>query len=90
MMANKLKLAQLLRAIGHDPQTAEMQIKKLTGVHVDRSLLADLIDERGHRKSEGKPFLIAKPKAEALCRWLSDEMGRPIGVHDIADDLEVV
>ena len=89
MMANKMKLADYLRSIGHNSFTAEQQIRQLTGVHVSRALLDDLVDERGHRKSDGKPFIIAKPKAEALCRWLSDEMGRDIGIHDLADALEV-
>jgi hypothetical protein len=78
---NKMKLADYLRAIGLNSYLAAQHIEHMSGVKVTKELLEDIMNE--NRRREETPPIVAKPKADAICKFLSEELGRPITIGDI-------
>ena len=79
-MANTgpMTLQEYFAAIGLRTSEVSIHIEKLTGVRVTRKLLDDAIH---YKESERQP--LAAPKAEALCKFLSAEMGRKVTIQDV-------
>jgi len=73
-----MTLQEYFGAIGLKESAVSTRIEKLTGVHVSR----DLLLAATHYKPEERQAM-ALPKAEALCQFLSVEMGRTVTIQDV-------
>jgi len=77
-MAEKLTLEHYCQALGLSHSQMAEAVEKLTGVRMTRTLITDAC----HYKASERPPM-ALPKAQALAKFISQEMGRPISISDL-------
>lgn len=79
-MAQQMSLEQYRKALGLTQTLFAQRVEQMTGVHMTPDLILEA--ERFHSKDHQR-FPMAKPKADAICTFLSAEMERPIRLSDI-------
>ncbi len=80
-MAQQMTLEQYRKALGLTQTLFAQRVEQMTQVHMTPDLILEA--ERYAGGKDDRRFPMAKPKADAICKFLSEEMGRPIMVGNI-------
>ncbi len=77
-MAAQMNLSQCCTALGFSHTQLAEEVSKMSGLHITRTLITDLC----HYKFAERPA-IAAPKAQAIAKFVSKELGRPVSYMDL-------
>ena len=81
-MASKMTLEQYRKAIGLTVTMFAQEVTKASGGHISNQLIEEaehyLAPDKEHER-----IAMAKPKADAIAKFISSEMGRSVSVSDL-------